>query len=83
MSKKPATTPPEPAADRLAEALARSQDYIALARSREPSSKVLAVRVPVSLRDRLMAEAEARGLPLAEFVRVLLAAGVDALPEQS
>jgi predicted HicB family RNase H-like nuclease len=80
MSKKASPAPPAGAGGRLAEALAKSQEYAKLAARREPASRVLAVRVPAPLHDRLAAEAEARGLPLAELARVLLAEALELLP---
>lgn len=74
MTKRtPTATPtPYPAGGRLAAALAQAQELAAAASRREPSTRVLAVRVPAELHARLMAAATARGLPLAELLRVLL-----------
>jgi len=78
--KRPPSSPTHTGAGgRLADALAQAQEYAKLAARREPVSKVLAVRVPAALHDRLTAEAEARGLPLAELARILLAEALEAL----
>lgn len=70
---------PYPPGGRLAAALAEAERLAKATAQREPASKVLAVRVPASLHDRLAAQAEARGLTLAELARVLLADAVDCL----
>jgi predicted HicB family RNase H-like nuclease len=79
MKRKPSKLTAAGASGRLTDALAQAQEYAKLAARREPASKVLAVRVPAALHERLSAEAEARGLPLAELARVLLAEGLGLL----
>ena len=73
---KPSPTRPRAGAPLLA-ALARSQEAARAKAERGPSSRVLAVRLPVALHDAVTAEAEAQGLPVAELVRVILAAGLE------
>ena len=65
------------AGGRLAEALAQAQHFAALAAQREPTSKVLGVRLPAKLYGQLVKAAESRGLTVAELARVILAAGLD------
>ncbi len=77
-SQSPKSHPPD---GRLAAALAEAQRLAAETSRREPASKVLAVRVSTAFHKRLSAQAEARKLPLAELVRVLLADAADRLDE--
>lgn len=75
----PQTTRSSSPDGRLAAALAEAQRLAAAISRKEPTTKVLAVRVSADFHLRLTKKAEGLGLPLAELLRVLLTDAADRL----